>query len=111
MDFIFNLQDEIMAITDLTNLTNANQTSDIIIFLNQNSDGLFLGMFVVAMSFIFALIMMRRTTLLQAIWTSCGITTILCFLLMLYFSLSPIYFILYLAISVILTFINYAQVG
>jgi len=100
-----------MVITDLTNLTNITQVSDIVVFLNTNSDGLFLGMFTVALFIIITLILMRRSDILNAIYAASAVTTIISFILMTAFNLQWIYFIIYLMITVILTFIRYVGVG
>jgi membrane protease YdiL (CAAX protease family) len=100
-----------MVITDLTNLTNISQVSDIVVFINRASDGIFLGMFTVTLFLIITLILMRRGSVLNAIYAASAITTLLSFILMTAFNLLWIYFIIYLMITVILTYIRYTEVG
>jgi hypothetical protein len=99
-----------MPITNLDNLSTAENFSDIIGFLNQNTEGLFMAMFVFSFSMILILILARRMEALKAIWVSSGITTLLCFLFLLANFINWYVFVVYLLITVVITFFIYLGV-
>ena len=100
-----------MAITDLSNLSNSNSFSDLILFLNQNSNGMFFAMFVISLSIILIFILSRRTNIINALWVSATASTILCFIFMMASFLNWIYFMIYLVLTIIITFVRYTELG
>lgn len=97
--------------SDLTNLTNASNIYGMVNFLNQESGGMFSTLLVISFSVILAVILLRRSQPLVAIWVSCLATTFLCFLFMLASLVNWYIFLIYFLITVVITFLRYVTVG
>ena len=100
-----------MTVADLTNLTSVNGFGDMIIFLNQVTDNWFMNLFVISFCLILTFILSRRSTPIKAFWVSCALSTILCFIFMLTNFMNYVIFIIFLVLTVIMTALNYMEVG
>lgn len=100
-----------MTITSLENLTNVNGFGDMINFLNQSTENMFMNFFVVSFSIILTFILSKRTSTVNALWVSCAVSTILSFIFMMANFMNYYFFIVYLIMTVIMTGIRYMEVG